>query len=278
MTEGGTMGADLEKLMDREWLETVVSEHGSIDGAAVATGMPRDPFRAACREFGIRSRSNGSSAALVPTNAPAAMQLAYELGARMSVTGLEVTNTDLDYDGWENIGRCIDFVGSAWQWWAGDWLLLGEDRFGEESAQAIEDPASRYERAAGQIGMSARHLENITSVCRRIDRSRRRGELHFSHHVAVAPLEPADQERWLQAAIDGKLSKEALRAAIKEERQGSPASDPGPDEPGVPGVTPCERLMEVSRLVYHQSQRNSDGSTTVPAEAWAQFEAAIGEE
>ena len=55
-------------------------------------------------------------------------------------------------------------------------------------------------------------------VASRVPHSRRRAELPFTHHVLVAPLEFPEQRRWLQHAMDPRLSSRELRDAISAER------------------------------------------------------------
>lgn len=222
-----------------------------------------------------------SSQALVPTDAAAAMQLAFVLGARLNATGLELTNPELDYEGWENIGRAVSFVGTAWQWWIGDWVNLGEELFGEEAAQAVEhNTSARYSKAEAITGVDHGRMMNIASVCRKIARSRRRSELSFSHHEAVSALEPEEQTEWLSRCIEEEWTREELRQAIRDTKN---PPEPEDDDGGAGGdganrATVSERIEEAARLVFHQAQSTSDGTYLVPPEPMKQLAAALGEE
>lgn len=221
-----------------------------------------------------------STTALVPTNGAAATQLAFDLGADLTPTSLDLRAADISYQDWENIGRAVGFVGNAWQWWVGDWLAVGEVLFGEEAAQAVDDRPSRYDLARRITGKDQGTLQNIRSVCGRVPKANRRQELDFTHHVKVASLEPDEQVEWLQRAIDEQWSTAELAAAIKEMK--NPATDPDLDDPspgpGAPEVSRSELRDAALALVYQQSQPLSDGDYRLPSEVYAQVGAALGEE
>jgi hypothetical protein len=219
--------------------------------------------------------------ALVPKTGPAAMQLALELGAVTTATSLDITNPDLTYEAWESIGRTIGFVGSAWQWWVGDWLNFGEELYGEEHAQAIEATTQeRYSMAERITGVEHGTMMNIRSICGKIARSRRVEGLPFWVHAEVAALEPEEQTEWLVRAHEEGWNRDALRQAIKDKKHppepGSDNDDAG-DGNG-DGMTVGERIEQAARLVWHQAQSTTDGSYLIPPEPMAQLAAALGEE
>lgn len=216
--------------------------------------------------------------ALIPTSAPAAMQLALELGATTDSISLVITDPDLPFENWENIGRCIGFAGNAWQWWAGDWINTGEALYGEESAQGVDDPTTRYDALRRVTGQAQQTLLNVSSVCRKVSRERRRGELTFTHHAAVASLEPDEQTRWLQAAIDNNWSVSELKQAIKDEKHPDDGGGEPQVLPGLDGPSVSERIEEAARQVYRAASIASHGEYVVPAEPMHQLAAALGEE
>ncbi|HWO48080.1 MAG TPA: hypothetical protein VNM41_08470, partial [Solirubrobacterales bacterium] len=61
------------------------------------------------------------------------------------------------------------------QWWLGDWVRYGADKWGE-----------KYTQAARITGYDPRSLANMASIAAAFDSSRRRDDLTWSHHVAVA--------------------------------------------------------------------------------------------
>lgn len=138
---------------------------------------------------------------------------------QITETGWAPTTT-LSYEEWRDAGQQLLRVGRAWQWWVGDWVLYGERSFGERYAEAIE-----------LTGMEYSTIANVISVARKVEASRRREALSWTHHAEVAALPPAKQDEWLSRAEDEGLSHRRLRAAL---RDAMPAKKPAPDpEPQV---------------------------------------------
>lgn len=138
---------------------------------------------------------------------------------KMSVGGLDmpagqirltkvgaVLADDLPFEDYLKLGEKLTVVGEAWQWWWGDYLNQGEQKYGETYAQAVNES-----------GYATGTLMNAASVCGRIEISRRREILSFGHHAAVAYIEDAAvQDRLLEAAGEGGWSVTALREAVRE--------------------------------------------------------------
>lgn len=110
----------------------------------------------------------------------------------------------MDFEAWEVELAGLLLVERATPWMIGDCLNAGEVKFGEKYAQAVPDDRLR-----------AGTLRNYKWVANRIEMSRRRDNLAFGHHQEVAPLEPAEQARWLDRAEQEGLSQKALRAALR---------------------------------------------------------------
>jgi len=94
------------------------------------------------------------------------------------------------------------------RYWWGDWLLYGEQKYGEKYSQAVD--VSGYELST---------LRNSRWVCGRVPPERRRENLCFGHHQLVASMDPDEQVRWLDAAVLEKWSVNDLRKAIGAEKQ-----------------------------------------------------------
>lgn len=109
----------------------------------------------------------------------------------------------LSFEMWEAIGEHLQRVERCSRWWIGDWIAYGERKWGEMYAQAIET-----------TGHSYGSLANAVYVSSRIDISRRRENLSWSHHQEVAALEPADQKAWLdRTEVEGWTVRE-LRSHV----------------------------------------------------------------
>jgi hypothetical protein len=124
-----------------------------------------------------------------------------------------------DYLEWEQALKRVATVGRGANWWLGDAMVYGEFQFGEAAAQAFPTKQEGYEPGT---------LRNMRYVSRQVAPERRRDELPWSFHSAVAPLEPGDQVEVLQRCIDGDWTREELRAVVKSILAGEEI----PGEPG----------------------------------------------
>ena len=137
--------------------------------------------------------------------------------AAAGATGIVGTVTEMSwsppvgamtFEEWAHVGHTFGRMGRALGFWIGDWVLAGEERFGEMAAQAFDELGLRYQTIA-----------NYASVARRLPCTVRHNELSFAHHAEVAYLPPPQQEKWLTRAVSEGLTQPQLRAAIKEEKQ-----------------------------------------------------------
>ena len=126
---------------------------------------------------------------------------------RFSDTSLEI---DPAVSGKEylNIWDGLKKISKAQPWWIGDAYLFGELNEGFRFDTVFSHFRLEYKK---------RTLRNIFYVCSKIPPSRRRDNLTFGHHQAVAPLEPNEQDYYLDWAQSGGYSVKALRQLIKED-------------------------------------------------------------
>ncbi|MFA5376469.1 MAG: DNA methyltransferase [Dehalococcoidia bacterium] len=108
--------------------------------------------------------------------------------------------TNPTYEEWERLGERLKYINGSVQFWIGDWVNYGENRYGDKYAQAID--ATDYDYGT---------LANARYVAEKVEFSRRRENLPFSHHQEVASLPPEDQEMLLSKAEEEHLSLAALR-------------------------------------------------------------------
>jgi hypothetical protein len=109
---------------------------------------------------------------------------------------------------WSAVGRRFGEIGRCSQWWLGDWINYGNERFGE-----------RYTRAVKLTGYDVQSLMNMVYVASRFEIYRRRENLSWSHHSALASLDLDSQEHWLERAIADKLSVADLRVELRSRRR-----------------------------------------------------------
>jgi hypothetical protein len=111
---------------------------------------------------------------------------------------------DLELAQWLEHGRRFGLLGRNVAWWIGDWLVYGNERYGE-----------RYPRAAKVTGYDAQSLMNMAWVASRFDPSRRREGLSWSHHAEVASLPQPEQDTWLDQCETQRMSVHCLRIELR---------------------------------------------------------------
>jgi hypothetical protein len=128
--------------------------------------------------------------------------------------------TDIGLDEWSAVGRRFGEIGRCSQWWLGDWIHYGNTKFGE-----------RYSRAVKLTGYDVQSLMNMVYVASRFEIYRRRENLSWSHHSALASLDRASQEYWLARAGADKLSVADLRVELRTRRRALEEAVSGGESP-----------------------------------------------
>lgn len=181
---------------------------------------------------------------------------------------LDLRDEDRDFDTFESIGRFLASAHDAARWWLADWLIFGEGAFGE-----------RFYQAADATGLSESTLTDYIRIGDRVPRTRRRSDLHFSHHREVAKLDPEAQTYWLTRAAEQSYSTRELREEIEKEHAKAnpplPGSDPGP-HPDVDLVRVDRSLL--AAIVHEAAEAEDPRFRLVPDELVVRLRAAIGEE
>ena len=131
---------------------------------------------------------------------------------RFAPTGMEV-HGEPTYDDWAACGVSLAQLRKRLHWAIGDWLRYGERRWGGKYAQALD-----------LFGFDYSTLATDKWVAESIDFSRRRENLSFAHHRAVASLPVPQQEKWLNRAEKGGWNRETLRQEIRAERNPNPTN------------------------------------------------------
>lgn len=102
---------------------------------------------------------------------------------------------------WELAGHQLVTMQQGHQWWLGDWMLTGEDRFGETAYGFFTDPYFDEKTMAAYV-----------RVAQAVPPEHRRAELSWTHHKIVAKL-PTVEKR-----------VEALGWAVNGGEHGRPAT------------------------------------------------------
>lgn len=126
---------------------------------------------------------------------------------RLARTGLVVSGAPT-YDEWYQCGKFLTQAEKAIQFWIGDWINYGEKKYGETYTQAIDE-----------TGMDYGTLANDKYVASKIEFSRRRENLSFSHHQEVAPLDPDTQDKMLDDATKLHLNQKEFRDHVRQHKQ-----------------------------------------------------------
>jgi len=123
-----------------------------------------------------------------------------------SVGGLEISGM-VPFELWAEYGKGLQVVHAAIHFVIGDWLIYGEEHYGDAYAQAL-----------AMLPYDKQTLMNDKFVASHIPPERRRIHLTHSHHAAVAPLPPNEQDEWLERAEEEEWTRQELRAAMRPER------------------------------------------------------------
>ncbi len=126
---------------------------------------------------------------------------------------------DMSFDAWQESLNGLWVAQAALPWLLGDCLNAGQAAFGEDYPQALPE-SSRAKESLRVYKWVAEKIPAVTRVT----------ELSWSHHRAVAKLEPPEQARWLERAQTEGMSLKALKQALKPVVTG-PAAEDEPDQP-----------------------------------------------
>jgi hypothetical protein len=122
---------------------------------------------------------------------------------RATRTSLEIS-LDTTIEEWLRIGESLNTIYKGNKWWIGDWLNFGERKYGHMYPQGMN---TDYDYNT---------LANYKWVASRVESSRRRELLSFTHHYEVAKFEPKEQEKWLMKAEKEGWDRAEMRKQIRE--------------------------------------------------------------
>ena len=111
----------------------------------------------------------------------------------------------ITFDEWLALAPILRLFTRASLWWWGDYLNIGERKWGEMYTQALEESDYSYET-----------LRHAKWICKEIDLCRRRHKLPFSFHQEVAELDKSLQDTMLYDCEDEGWNRQELRSNIKQ--------------------------------------------------------------
>lgn len=132
------------------------------------------------------------------------MEVAQSQEWDLSAIGLRLSDPDLPFSRFEELCYMLGRFHEAVRFAIGDAILIGEKLYGEDAFQAFE-----------ALHLSEAGRQEYLRVSEKVPRSRRRKDLSWSHHRAVAALEPVAQKEWLKRAADEGMSHHALRDELR---------------------------------------------------------------
>jgi len=104
---------------------------------------------------------------------------------------------------WEALGHYLSVLHGALQFLIGDWLNVGEERFGEKASQAMD-----------ATGWDLETLVQYRRVAEQVPYNRRVPGLSFSHHREVGDLDADTADEWLSKAQSEGWSSNRLRREL----------------------------------------------------------------
>jgi N6-adenosine-specific RNA methylase IME4 len=170
---------------------------------------------------------------------------------------------NMPFDQWDDLmGRLQTYSGST-MWWVGDAVRHGEQKYGD-----------KYRAWTDQTGFALDTIQNAKWVASRFPEFfRRLKNLTWTHHQAVAALEPADADRLLEQAEKEEWSSRRLRGEVikfqRDRRQRQIAYTSGA------GLGPWARLYADPPWQYNDARREIGGAEgqyeTLPLEQICTF-------
>ncbi len=113
-------------------------------------------------------------------------------------------STPLTWDEWEQVGNTLLTLDKSLNFWIGDWVLYGENKWGEMYAQAQAITGWNYDR-----------LARAKWVASKVPCWLRTQQLSWTAHLAVAALTTDKQKEWLDKAEAEGMHSAELKKAIK---------------------------------------------------------------
>ncbi|MFC0437593.1 LmbU family transcriptional regulator [Kutzneria buriramensis] len=110
----------------------------------------------------------------------------------------------LSFEEWKQAGPKLFRIADSSAWCLGDWLIHGQERYGD-----------RYRIATQEAGLDYQTLRNYAWIARKFDITRRRERLSFQHHAEVASLPIEQQDLWLDRAEQFGWSRNQLRRNLR---------------------------------------------------------------
>lgn len=201
--------------------------------------------------------------ALAKTEAKLSLLSDLELAGSLTATGFNLP-AEVSFDQYQAIGQLFGFAHEALKFAIGDWILQGEQIWGEEVYQAVES-----------LGISVASRLQYTRVADRIPQERRVEGLTWSHHRAVLSLDPEEQDLWLKRAKESDWSKYELEEHLRDQKPAATTEVTGHVRK-LPGYV-VEAVADAAEKVWGESEALDDGAFKVPHDPMVSLARALGD-
>lgn len=168
----------------------------------------------------------------------------------LTAVGLSATSGAF-FDDWVMVGNLLRRIHRSYTWLLADWLRLGQREWGDTYAAVAEG-----------LGYDVDTLRNYVSIANRVDLSRRRDTLSFTHHEKVAALQPEWQEYWLACAEKNGWKSRQLESMIKLYPNGLPDEQTPPAPAGFLSGGALPIMTKKDRRIVNQIIRFARTAST----------------
>jgi hypothetical protein len=117
------------------------------------------------------------------------------------------------FDEWQQAGIELRQIERHVQFWIGDWVNYGRERWPDQADQGIATDAEIV--AAEATGWKPETIDQYARVARQVPPANRHPDLTFSHHREVADRPVMDQKPWLDKAKAENWTTDKLRIELK---------------------------------------------------------------
>lgn len=120
-------------------------------------------------------------------------------------TGLQIDIEDMEFSEWARLGDNVERMAKGHQWWGGDWHNLGEDKWGDEIWQVLDE-------------FAANTIRNWGITCRAFPYEHRIPDVDWSHWRYAAELRTLpSRKKCIRLAVENDWTTEQTRQYVREQ-------------------------------------------------------------
>lgn len=149
-------------------------------------------------------------------------------GVQVTPTGISIEES-VGFNEVEQIGELIVAEVNASAWMMGDWL------------NTLRRYRQHYPKGVEKLELRYKTLRNLAYVAGKVAEANRFEQLSWSHHRAVAPLQPDAQRLWLEDALRHGWTVVELEQELRAIR-------PASSSPAIAAAPPLDRWFDPERV------------------------------